>query len=60
MTILIRGALAAGALIVMAAAPHARQNTIADRAGDYNFFDPLIDVRHILLSGFVDEKKLDD
>ena len=33
---------------------------IADRAGDYNFFDPLIDVRHILLSGFVDEKKLDD
>lgn len=33
---------------------------IAGRANDYNFFDPMIDVRHILLHAFVDEKRLED
>ncbi len=33
---------------------------IADRSSDYNFFDPVIDVRHVLLNGFVDDKKIVD
>lgn len=33
---------------------------IADRASDYNFFDTVIDVRHILTNWFVDPTKLDD
>ncbi|MCI0629603.1 MAG: S41 family peptidase, partial [Phycisphaerales bacterium] len=33
---------------------------IADRASNYDLFDPVIDVRHLLVEGFVDQAKLDD
>lgn len=33
---------------------------IAQRAGDYDFFDTIIDIRHILQSDYADTAKLDD
>ena len=33
---------------------------IAGRASDYDVFDPVIDVRHILKENFADESKIDD
>ena len=33
---------------------------IAGRASDYDTFDAVIDVRHILMDGFADQSKLDD
>ncbi len=33
---------------------------IAQRAGEYDFFDPIIDIRHILQDNYADESKIDD
>jgi carboxyl-terminal processing protease len=33
---------------------------IAQRAGDYDFFDTMIDIRHILQENFADKDKVDD
>jgi carboxyl-terminal processing protease len=54
--IIAPGLLAAAAVGLLIQLPAA----IADRASDYNFFDTVIDIRHILDQNFADPTKVDD